>query len=240
MIRILLSLFLSLRSLLFALAMPFVQLQPQLLKPAVFLAPKAVLPKELELSDVQFKGIQTKMQRFEADFRNKNNNKPPTQMQREEHLFQLIRKDGGLGIKYEWSKDRMPKTPDQVLRDRRGDCDEMSLLFVAAVKRFVEAERQAGVKNPTWDMNRYSVLTLTTQAEGKELMHVVVLSESWANKVVYDPSAFDVGKPITDISIASLNKLGYTDPVIKRERFEGISGFAAHYPFKPFYFYYRV
>ncbi|HLC68793.1 MAG TPA: hypothetical protein VJH24_03045, partial [Candidatus Bilamarchaeaceae archaeon] len=60
-------------------------------------------------------------------------------------------------------------------------------------------------------------------------MHVVVLSESWANKVVYDPSAFDVGKPITDISIASLNKLGYTNPVIKIERFEGISGFAAHY-----------
>ena len=73
------------------------------------------------------------------------------------------------------------------------------------------------------------MLTLTVQAEEKELMHVVVLSESWANKVVYDPSAFDVGKPITDISIASLNKLGYADPVIKIERFEGISGFAAHY-----------
>ena len=74
------------------------------------------------------------MQAFETDFISKNGRKP-TQTQREGHLFQLIRKDGGLGIKYEWSKDRMPKTPDQVLRDRRGDCDEMSLLFVATARK---------------------------------------------------------------------------------------------------------
>ena len=57
-----------------------------------------------------------------------------TEKQKVEVRFDLIKVGGKLGIEYN-SSERIPKTPDEVLKDRKGDCDELSLLLFLPLQK---------------------------------------------------------------------------------------------------------
>ena len=58
----------------------------------------------------------------------------PTEKEKIEAIFNLVKAKGKLGIEYNISK-RIPKTPDQVLKNKKGDCDELSLTFLAVAEK---------------------------------------------------------------------------------------------------------
>lgn len=176
-------------------------------------------PRELDISEKAFTPIKSKVDSFESDFRNKTG-KAPTHLQKEEFLFKLIRADGDLGIKYEWSKGRKPHTPEEVLNNKKGDCDELSLLFVVAA-------RKLGME--TKDYSPVSI-SYMQQKDGKEteMMHLVVLKKNLAGGMtIYDPAYFEDGKKIDALDEKSLSEF-YKGKIIRIEKLEGINGFAAH------------
>ncbi|MEM4215963.1 MAG: hypothetical protein QXD51_02665 [Candidatus Anstonellales archaeon] len=89
----------------------------------------------LEISDEQFQQI--------LDLMVKKTGKPLekcTPLERAEALFEVIRVGGSYGISYEFSeeKTRKPFTAQEVLENKKGDCDELSRLFIAVENKLAE------------------------------------------------------------------------------------------------------
>ena len=53
-----------------------------------------------------------------------------------EILFDILKKDGELGIKYELGEGRETRTPQEVLGTKAADCNEFALLFAVCAKKF--------------------------------------------------------------------------------------------------------
>ncbi|MFH1285772.1 MAG: hypothetical protein ABIH99_04280 [Candidatus Micrarchaeota archaeon] len=90
----------------------------------------------------------------------------------------VIRKGGLLGIKLQLVEEREsegPFTASEALKNRRGDCDELSLLFIAVAK-------QLGVENVGLVVVRWDVVA------GIEEGHACALTTKEGESVVIDPS----------------------------------------------------
>ena len=63
-----------------------------------------------------------------------------TPLERAQALYEVIRVDGSYGISYEFSeeKTRKPYTAQEVLENKKGDCDELSRLFIAVENKLME------------------------------------------------------------------------------------------------------
>jgi tetratricopeptide (TPR) repeat protein len=110
--------------------------------------PAAFSPRQLELTNQVFDlNTATKKLLLSHIHPLKDNEKKEKTMELLNQLYELIRIGGTLGIKYEFSQTRDPKTPDAVLvKEKDGNlyanCNELSLLFVAAAK-YLNADMSA-------------------------------------------------------------------------------------------------
>lgn len=59
---------------------------------------------------------------------------PAQRQQALQQLFNLVRIGGTLGMQYSVGTNRQLRTPDESLRTRGADCDELAMLFVAAAR----------------------------------------------------------------------------------------------------------
>ena len=60
---------------------------------------------------------------------------PISKREQFEILFKLLKKEGGMGIKYEFSEDRESQTPQEVLDTKTADCNEFCLLLAVCAKK---------------------------------------------------------------------------------------------------------
>jgi hypothetical protein len=127
-------------------------------------------------------------------------NATPTMRQAKlKELFNLIRIGGKLGIQYQYSGKRKPKTPDEVLKPGKGmkaDCDELAMLYVAAARQL-----NIGTKGISMGGFQFS----TSKAGTSKTIGHAALFVSGAKKHIFD---FTKGKimPVTDFSNSTISK----------------------------------
>ncbi len=106
-------------------------------------------------------------------------------MEKIKELFNLIKKGGVLGIEYQFSEGRPPKTPNEVLTPEkdgkmRADCDELSLFFIAAARKL------------NIDLSDVSIAVVKFEAQNpvllnkKEPLHAAILTIG-NEKALLDP-----------------------------------------------------
>jgi len=97
-----------------------------------------------------------------------------TPLERAEVLYGVIRTGGAYGISYESSEEkiRKPYTAQEVLENKKGDCDELSRLFIAIENKLVEYGKKNNIDLSLGDIK----LLLVEFHTGKEVVgHISVL-----------------------------------------------------------------
>jgi len=133
----------------------------------------------------------------------KDDAKPEERIAAIKELFELFKVGGILAVEYQFSAERMPKSPNDVLTpDKEGrlraDCDELSLLFIAA----------AGKLNIK--LTGISLMELTFQIEKPEgkveqALHTAVLTIDGGKYLV--DFTFRTIEPLDSVDIQALSKV---------------------------------
>jgi len=119
------------------------------------------------------------------------NSTPAQQLAAVQGLFNVLRHGGTLGLTWQDSAGREPRSPSDVLRARSGDCDELSTLFYAAA-------RQLGI-----DVRGFRLSTMTLMSGGASVVHAPLLLEMGGNRYIVDP-IMPSTVPVRDFSDATL------------------------------------
>lgn len=132
-------------------------------------------------------------------------------------LLKTAQYNGGLGIEYQISEARLPKTPEQVLTPEkdgklRADCDEIALLFFVSAKRLgIDGVRLLSI----------TVDTKGTLSEEENAKHIAVIVQDANGKfIIMDFTLGFMSKPLDKIGMKVIREtflgkqMGPTDEII--------------------------
>jgi tetratricopeptide (TPR) repeat protein len=73
------------------------------------------------------------------------------------HIYDAIKAEGTAGIKYESGEGRAARSPNEVLSSLKGNCEELSLLFVAAARQLNIASSDISMLRLTFEVEKDGV-----------------------------------------------------------------------------------
>jgi hypothetical protein len=121
-----------------------------------------------------------------------NNATPRQRAQALTQLYNLVRVGGTLGMRYQIGTGRQARGPDEALRTRRADCDELAMLFIAAARHLNISTN--GISLATMDFH-------TSQpGNNPPVGHAVLLVRNGNNRQIFD---FTSNAPVT---VANFNQ----------------------------------
>ena len=159
-------------------------------------------------------------------------------------MFDAIRTGGRLGIGYDLSKGRLPRSPDGIMqmKKKKADCDELSLLFISALKQLLEkrnkgTETRSDQNRIVFDPERYAAVLVVFRIKGKLIGHLPIFRKT-------DDTLLDLTRtnpqnlsgPPTKETLEF-----YEEEIVSVTIFDNINAFAAaHYREKGAYYGERV
>jgi hypothetical protein len=118
---------------------------------------------------------------------------PAQQFTAMQRLFTVLRSGGTLGLHWNASTGRTPRSPDDVLRSRGGDCDELSTTFYAAARAL------------NINVGAMRLTTMELRGGGYSVRHAPLLLSSGGRRYIVDPIMPGIVQ-VPDFSDATLRR----------------------------------